>query len=87
MPVKEIEYRLDRLQDLRAGRGLTQSQLADKAGVSLSTVQKLERLIGTATYGVAIRLANALEVPSEELSLAAITDKWVSPLETTGDPA
>lgn len=51
---------------LREERGLTQLQLAVKAGLSIQTISLAERA-GLVSAATAARLAEALEVPAAEL--------------------
>ena len=61
-----------RLRTLRAERGLTQLELAVRAGLSLTTVAKLEQGRGRATtHDVVAQIAGALGVSPEEIT----TDK------------
>jgi transcriptional regulator with XRE-family HTH domain len=52
-----------RLKDLREQAGLTQSQLADKAGMHKLTVAKLEQSLREPSWATVIALAAALDVP------------------------
>jgi transcriptional regulator with XRE-family HTH domain len=56
-----------RLRQARAGRGMTQADLADRAGVSEAYVGRLER--GRAAPGIDLvaRLAKALGLPAADL--------------------
>lgn len=57
-----------RLQRLRRDRGLSQEELAERAAVSTSVVQKLEQgRRGSARTSTLIQLANALDVDVSEL--------------------
>ena len=63
------------LGDYRREAGMTQKELADQSGMSLSAVQKLERSRGKGTKGVdrmelrnAQRMASALGITLEELA-------------------
>jgi len=61
-------FNLCHLQALRRERNLTQSQLADKAGVKLAVIQKHERgAVHDALLSIAVPLAVALDVPVESL--------------------
>lgn len=55
------------IRHFRKQRGLTQQQLAEKAGCSLMYVSNLERGKSTAELGKALKVFDALEV---DLSLA-----------------
>jgi transcriptional regulator with XRE-family HTH domain len=52
----------DRLKDLRIEQALTQADLADKAGVALNTVARLERNESEPHMPTVRKLAAALEV-------------------------
>jgi len=63
----EVLYIGDRLRDLRKRALLTQEQLADRSGVAISTVIRIERN-QVETQGRTIRkLAEALNVEPHEL--------------------
>jgi transcriptional regulator with XRE-family HTH domain len=51
-----------RLRELRLRRRLTQSDVAERAGVSLVYVSQIERGLRNPTLGVVIRLAHAVRV-------------------------
>ena len=51
------------LRKLREEKGLTQAQLADKAGMSLQGVAALEQGYRSPTWETVLRLASALGVP------------------------
>jgi putative transcriptional regulator len=55
------------LKDRRAELGLTQSELADRCGVSRKTINTVENGVFTPSATLAIKLAQALSVPVEEL--------------------
>lgn len=55
------------IRRFRRQRGLTQQQLADKAGCSIMYVSNLERGKTTAELGIALRILDVLDV---ELTLA-----------------
>lgn len=62
-PAQPQTFILDgqRLRQLRRQRGLSQEELADQAGVSLTTVARLERQLCTSCRGWTLgRLARAL---------------------------
>jgi len=64
------KYLDNKLSDLRRAKGLTQAQLAQKAGVSLSILQKLENGsvdIMRSRTAITLRLATALETTVENL--------------------
>jgi transcriptional regulator with XRE-family HTH domain len=63
----EVLYIGDRLRDLRKRALLTQRELADKSGVGVTTIIRIERN-QVEPHGRTIRrLAEALEVAPEEL--------------------
>ncbi len=65
-----------RLRQLRRQRGLSQEQLADQAGLSLTTVTRLERQMPAACRGRTLaRLAAALGEDSAALILARRTSR------------
>ena len=57
---------VEKLKKLREGRGWSQQQLAEAAGISVRTVQRAER-DGVASRETKICLAAALDVPHGEL--------------------
>lgn len=57
----------NRLKDLRAEAGLTQADLAERVGVTRKTVNTVENGVFTPSATLAIKLAQALNVPVEEL--------------------
>jgi methanogenic corrinoid protein MtbC1/DNA-binding XRE family transcriptional regulator len=56
-----------RVQELRSGRGWTQQQLADEAGLDRTYISGLERGKQNPTIGALLRLAAALETPLDRL--------------------
>lgn len=61
---------MNRLQEARKAAGLSQSQLAEKAGVNIRSIQLFEQGIRDINSGYAItiyRLAKALECDVEEI--------------------
>ena len=56
-----------RLRELREDRGLTIQNVADRAGLAISTVSKIERNLMAPTYDRFARLARALGVDVGEL--------------------
>lgn len=57
----------DRLRHLRAERGLTQEQLADRAGLAREYLSKVESGHRNPSLDIIARLAQALEVSLEDL--------------------
>ena len=71
-PVPPHTFLLDghRLRQLRHQRGLSQEDLADQAGISLTTVARLERQFHAPCRGWTLgRLARALGEPSATMTL------------------
>lgn len=66
-PRKEGEIFGPHLRELRQARGLTQGELADRAGTNTMFISKLERGVTTPTIGTLVRLAKALECRVAEL--------------------
>lgn len=52
-----------RLKEVRTAGGLTQQELADRAGVSRKTVNTIENRVFTPSVVVALTLAKALDAP------------------------
>ncbi|MEP3071541.1 helix-turn-helix transcriptional regulator [Maricaulis sp.] len=59
----------NRLRELRARHGLTQAQLAEKVGVTRKTINTVENRVFVPSTILALKLAQALEVPVEEIFL------------------
>lgn len=60
----KITYRNEKLQAMRKAAGLSQSQLAEKAGVSVRLLQKYERGgrdLNGAKFTTILKLCNALK--------------------------
>ena len=55
------------LKDHRAARGWTQADLAERAGVTRKTINTVENGVFTPSTTLALRLAQAFEVPVETL--------------------
>ncbi len=53
----------ERLRELRQSAGLTQMQLAERAGVALRTISSLEQGLYEATWPTVVALCQALAVP------------------------
>src|SRR6187549_3514867 len=64
----------DRLQQLREGAGLSQSELAGRAGVSLRSIQNWEQGHRRPKAEALLALARALGVPVESL-ISALADE------------
>jgi transcriptional regulator with XRE-family HTH domain len=65
MPV--VVYIGDKLREVRTKRLLTQDELADKAGVSQSTIANIERNNAEPQFRTIRKLAKALDVDPTEL--------------------
>ncbi len=63
----EVLYIGDRLRDLRKRALLTQKELADKSGVGVTTIIRIERNQVEPRGSTIRKLAAALEVEPEEL--------------------
>lgn len=63
-----------RLAEARRGAGLTQSELADKAGVHISHVQRIEAGTSQPTVDVLKRLAEALNVSLDFLVFDRVSE-------------
>jgi putative transcriptional regulator len=57
----------NRLKELRAVRGLTQAELAERVGVTRKTVNTIENGVYSPSAMLAIKLAAALDVSVEAL--------------------
>ncbi|MFD5026967.1 helix-turn-helix domain-containing protein [Streptomyces sp. NPDC058373] len=57
----------ERIRQRRMWRNLTQEKLADAAGVSRDTVQRIERGTSDPRYSQLARIARALDIPLAEL--------------------
>ena len=57
----------NRLKERRSELGLTQAELAEKVGVTRKTVNTVENGVFTPSATLAIKLADALNVPVEQL--------------------
>jgi transcriptional regulator with XRE-family HTH domain len=66
MPVMAESFG-ERLRDLRRDRLLTQRDLAERAGIALSTVVNLEKQHTEPRFGTIRKLANALDVEPARL--------------------
>ena len=63
----EVLYIGDRLRDLRKRRLLTQEQLAERSGVGIATIVRVERNQVEPRGSTIRKLAEALDVEPEEL--------------------
>lgn len=69
------------IQKMRLERGLTQRDLAEKAGVGLNTVMRMENGQTPGSKLTRARLAQALEVPIEDAHLLVMAVAEVRDLE------
>jgi transcriptional regulator with XRE-family HTH domain len=67
--------RVTRLREWRERRALTQRELAEKAGLTLSTVNELDQGIHDARISTLRKLAKALDVEPEDLI------EWAEPAQ------
>jgi transcriptional regulator with XRE-family HTH domain len=67
------------LRELRLARGLTQTELAERADTNTMFISKLERGVTTPTIGTLLRLANALECGVVELVEVFDRGRRISP--------
>jgi len=57
----------NRLKDLRAERGWTQAELAERVGVTRKTINTVENGVFTPSTVLALKLARAFDLPVETL--------------------
>lgn len=68
--VKEVKTMKCNLKELRKAKGLTQSALAERAGVARVTINRLETgQLQETTIGTLIKLAKALDAKLDDLVL------------------
>lgn len=67
--MKNFEYIGDRVRVLRKRKALTQAELAQAAGLSTDTLVKLENARHEPRPGTVRKLAKALDVPVEALTV------------------
>ncbi len=72
--MQAVVYIGDRLKALRIEQALTQGELAEKAGVALNTVARLERNENEPHMPTVRKLAAALEVHPSALTKGGIGD-------------
>ena len=63
----DVVYIGDKLREVRTKRLLTQDELADKAGVSQSTIANIERNNAEPQFRTIRKLAKALDIDPTEL--------------------
>lgn len=68
----------DRVREQRRVLGLTQEQLAEKAGVSKETIGRIEQYVGSPTLITVCRLANALGSTGSALIAGSSSDEVVA---------
>jgi len=66
-PKPPLPGRGRRIAEAREQRGLTQEQLAERVGVSRSTIARIETGAATPGLDVGLTLARELGVPAEKL--------------------
>jgi transcriptional regulator with XRE-family HTH domain len=65
MAKESTEFGLN-LQRLRIAHGITQKELADRAGLNVNALAKLERGVNEPGWAIVLRLCEALGVPCSE---------------------
>ncbi len=58
---------LNSIREARSARGWTQAELAERVGVSRKTINTVENGVFVPSTIIALKLAQALEMPVEEL--------------------
>lgn len=66
-PAKDAARIVSRVRELRTAAGLTQEELAGKAGVTRVTINCLENGVYAPSLELALRLARFFKKPVEEL--------------------
>jgi transcriptional regulator with XRE-family HTH domain len=66
-PKPPVPGRGRRIAEARKQRGLTQEQLAERVGVSRSTVARIETEVAVPGLDVGLAIARELRVPAEKL--------------------
>jgi transcriptional regulator with XRE-family HTH domain len=56
-----------RIRTRRLHKGLTQEQLAERAGIDRSTIQRIEGGLNDPRHSHLLRIANALDIPLADL--------------------
>lgn len=79
-----IEFIAGRLAKIRKIEHLTQQQLADKAYVSLYTIQKFEKT-GQCSFLTLVRIARALRYMDDFDKLFRFEDKYLAPYTFDGE--
>lgn len=69
--MKNLQHTGDRVRELRRRKALTQAELAEVAGVSVDTIVKLENGRHDPRPKTIRKLARALDVPVERLTVGA----------------
>lgn len=71
------------IQRLRKQKGLTQEELAEQAGITVRTIQRIENDVTTPRLYTLRKIAEVLEVPIEELTRTKVaTNPVVQPDES-----
>jgi transcriptional regulator with XRE-family HTH domain len=84
MPRPEPQPGLARaVRQLRTERGLSQEELADRAGVHLTWVGRMESGLANPSWGITKHLARALDVPHH--TLAALGERLDGKLTEASD--
>jgi transcriptional regulator with XRE-family HTH domain len=65
MMAKALGFFAARLRELRSAAALSQTVLAERAGLSVSTVRQFEYGLREPTYGTLVKLADGLDVSLE----------------------
>ena len=65
----------EKLRELREGAGLTQQQLADKAGLTLHSVRNHEQGQRNPSWTAVVRLSRALGVPTDTFTGCDLEDE------------
>lgn len=73
-----------RLRELRTAMGLSQSELADKVGVNVRQISRMETAAQVPTWPIAVALAGALGVGVEAFTIAPQSSS--SPTPKRGRP-
>lgn len=67
MPDSNLKFLGRRVHDARKGHKLTQQELADRTGLSMKTIQEIEKGKKNATYDTLSRLIECLEITPDSL--------------------
>jgi transcriptional regulator with XRE-family HTH domain len=75
-----------RLRDRRLALGLTQDELAKRAGLGIGTVKNLEARTGTCSLDTLLRASLALGLAEHFESLFAVRPKSIADMERSAQP-